>query len=125
VVKLPLNLHNAIFLFFAAPLAGESMPLPVAESFVAFPALLLPAFLLSQQCHKHSRPLGGHHGEQRRVSSKVKHPAPRMIPLVVTSILGGLAGAFLLIKTPRRLSCTFCRGSCLAPRYFLPAECAP
>jgi len=52
---------------------------------------------------------------------KLNIPRRVMIPLVLTSIAGGLAGAFLLIKTPRKLFCTCCPGSCSAPRCSLPS----
>jgi uncharacterized membrane protein YfcA len=96
-----LNLHTAIFLFFAGALGGAINAVAGGGSFVSFPALLftgvpaVPANATNTLALWVGTTLSG--GAYRE---KLKIPARVMIPLVITSVIGGLAGAFLLIKTP-------------------------
>jgi len=96
-----LNLHNAIFLFFAGALGGGINAVAGGGSFVAFPALLftgvppIPANATNTLAlWVGTTASGGAYPQKLNIARRV------MIPLVLTSILGGLAGAFLLIKTP-------------------------
>jgi uncharacterized membrane protein YfcA len=96
-----LNLHNAIFLFFAGALGGAINAVAGGGSFVSFPALLftgvppIPANATNTLAlWVGTTASGGAYPQKLNISRRV------MIPLVLTSILGGLAGAFLLIKTP-------------------------
>jgi len=96
-----LNLHNAIFLFFAGALGGAINAVAGGGSFVAFPALLftgvppIPANATNTLAlWVGTTASGGAYSQRLNLSRRV------MIPLVATSIVGGLAGAFLLIKTP-------------------------
>jgi uncharacterized membrane protein YfcA len=96
-----LNLHNAIFLFFAGALGGGINAVAGGGSFVAFPALLfigvppIPANATNTLAlWVGTTASSGAYPQKLNITRRV------MIPLVVTSILGGLAGAFLLIKTP-------------------------
>jgi uncharacterized membrane protein YfcA len=96
-----LNLHNAIFLFFAGALGGAINAVAGGGSFVSFPALLftgvppIPANATNTLAlWVGTTASGGAYPQKLNISWRV------MIPLVLTSILGGLAGAFLLIKTP-------------------------
>jgi uncharacterized membrane protein YfcA len=96
-----LNLHNAIFLFFAGVLGGAINAVAGGGSFVAFPALLFTGVPPVPANATNTLALwvgttasGGAYREKLNIPRRV------MIPLVVTSVIGGLAGAFLLIKTP-------------------------
>ena len=96
-----MNLHNAIFLFFAGALGGAINAVAGGGSFVAFPALLftgvppIPANATNTLAlWVGTTASGGAYSQKLNISRRV------MIPLVATSIVGGLAGAFLLIKTP-------------------------
>jgi uncharacterized membrane protein YfcA len=96
-----LNLHNAIFLFFAGALGGGINAVAGGGSFVAFPALLftgvppIPANATNTLAlWVGTTASSGAYPQKLNITRRV------MIPLVLTSILGGLAGAFLLIKTP-------------------------
>jgi uncharacterized membrane protein YfcA len=96
-----LNLHNAIFLFFAGALGGAINAVAGGGSFVSFPALLftgvppVPANATNTLAMwVGTTASGGAYREKLNIPRRV------MIPLVVTSVIGGLAGAFLLIKTP-------------------------
>ncbi len=96
-----MNLHNAIFLFFAGALGGAINAVAGGGSFVAFPALLftgvppIPANATNTLAlWAGTTASGGAYSQKLNISRRV------MIPLVATSIVGGLTGAFLLIKTP-------------------------
>jgi hypothetical protein len=96
-----LNLHTAIFLLFAGALGGAINAVAGGGSFVAFPALLFTGVSPVPANATNTLALwvgttasGGAYREKLNIARRV------MIPLVVTSVIGGLAGAFLLIKTP-------------------------
>jgi uncharacterized protein len=96
-----LNLHNAIFLFFAGALGGAINAVAGGGSFVAFPALMFTGVPPVSANATNTLALwvgvtasGGAYRNRLSISRRV------MIPLIVTSVIGGLAGAFLLIKTP-------------------------
>jgi uncharacterized membrane protein YfcA len=94
-------LHTAIFLFFAGVLGGAINAVAGGGSFVSFPALLFTGVPAIPANATNTLALwvgttasGGAYREKLNISRRV------MIPLVITSVIGGLAGAFLLIKTP-------------------------
>jgi uncharacterized membrane protein YfcA len=96
-----LNLHNAIFLFFAGALGGAINAVAGGGSFVAFPALMFTGVPPVSANATNTLALwvgvtasGGAYRNRLSISRRV------MVPLIVTSVIGGLAGAFLLIKTP-------------------------
>jgi len=96
-----LTLSQAIFLFFAGALGGTINAVAGGGSFIAFPALLFTGVPPVPANATNTLALwvgvtasGGAYRSRLNISRRV------MIPLVVTSILGGLAGAFLLINTP-------------------------
>src|SRR3979490_1590009 len=96
-----LNLHEAIFLFVAGAVGGAINAVAGGGSFVAFPALLFTGVPPVPANATNTLALwvgttasGGAYPQKLNIARRV------MIPLVITSILGGLAGAFLLIKTP-------------------------
>jgi uncharacterized protein len=96
-----LNLHQAIFLFFAGALGGAINAVAGGGSFVAFPALLFTGVDPVSANATNTLALwvgtsasGGAYRNRLDISRRV------MIPLIVTSVVGGLAGAILLIKTP-------------------------
>ena len=96
-----MNLHNAIFLFFAGALGGAINAVAGGGSFVAFPALMFTGVPPVSANATNTLALwvgvtasGGAYRNRLSISRRV------MVPLIVTSVIGGLAGAFLLIKTP-------------------------
>jgi uncharacterized membrane protein YfcA len=96
-----LNLHNAIFLFFAGALGGAINAVAGGGSFVAFPALLFTGVPPIPANATNTLALWvGTTASGGAYPQKLNIPRRVMIPLVLTSIIGGLAGAFLLIKTP-------------------------
>src|SRR2546428_946886 len=90
-----------IFLFFAGALGGGINAVAGGGSFVAFPALLFTGVPPIPANATNTLALWvGTTASGRAYSQKLNIARRVMIPLVLTSILGGLAGAFLLIKTP-------------------------
>jgi uncharacterized protein len=96
-----LDLHTAIFLFFAGVLGGALNAVAGGGSFVAFPALLftgvppVPANATNTVALWVGVTASG--GAYR---NRLNLPRRVMLPLIATSIAGGLIGAFLLLKTP-------------------------
>jgi uncharacterized membrane protein YfcA len=96
-----LTLQQAIFLFFAGAVGGAINAVAGGGSFVAFPALLftgvppVPANATNTLALWVGTTASG--GAYRQ---KLDIPRRVMIPLIVTSVIGGVAGAVLLIKTP-------------------------
>ena len=96
-----LNLPQAVFLFAAAALGGALNAVAGGGSFIAFPALLFTGVQPIPANATNTLALwvgtaasGGAYRQRLNVSRRV------MIPLIVTSLVGGLLGALLLIKTP-------------------------
>lgn len=96
-----MNLHQAIFLFFAGALGGAINAVAGGGSFVAFPALLFTGVAPVSANATNTLALwvgtsasGGAYKKRLDIARRV------MIPLILTSIVGGFAGAILLIKTP-------------------------
>jgi uncharacterized protein len=96
-----LSLEHVIFLFFAGALGGAINAVAGGGSFVAFPALLFTGVPPVPANATNTLALwvgttasGGAYRKQLNIPRRV------MIPLIVTSVIGGVAGAFLLIKTP-------------------------
>ena len=96
-----MTLSHAIFLFFAGALGGALNAVAGGGSFVTFPALLFTGVAPVSANASNTLALwigtaasGGAYRNRLNISRRV------MIPLIVTSIVGGFAGALLLIKTP-------------------------
>lgn len=99
----PLHLSQAIFLFFAAVIAGILNSIAGGGSFVSFPALLFAGLPGVQANATNTVALWP--GLAATVSTYLKRlrvPARLLVPFLVTSVAGGFAGALLLIKTPQR-----------------------
>src|ERR1700689_2670013 len=99
--KARLDARQAIFLFAAGALGGAINAVAGGGSFVAFPALMFTGVPPVSANATNTLALwvgvtasGGAYRNRLSISRRV------MIPLIVTSVIGGLAGAFLLIKTP-------------------------
>jgi len=96
-----LDLHTAIFLFVAGALGGALNSVAGGGSFVAFPALLFTGVPPIPANATNTVALwtgvvasGGAYRERLDSSRRV------LIPLLGSSVIGGLLGAFLLLKTP-------------------------
>jgi uncharacterized membrane protein YfcA len=96
-----LNLHNAIFLFLAGALGGAINAVAGGGSFVAFPALLFTGVPPVPANATNTLALwvgvsasGGAYRKHLNIARRV------MVPLILASLVGGLVGALLLIRTP-------------------------
>jgi uncharacterized protein len=96
-----MTLQTAIFLFVAGALGGALNAVAGGGSFIAFPALLfigvppIPANATNTiALWTAAAASGGAYRKRLDVARRV------MIPLFAASFVGGLAGAFLLLKTP-------------------------
>ncbi|MCU1298931.1 MAG: sulfite exporter TauE/SafE family protein [Acidobacteriaceae bacterium] len=96
-----MNLPQAIFLFGAGIIGGALNAVAGGGSFVAFPALLFLRVPPIQANATNTVALwtaaaasGGAYRKRLDVPRRV------FIPLLVTSFIGGLVGAYLLLKTP-------------------------
>jgi uncharacterized membrane protein YfcA len=96
-----LNLESAIFLFFAGVLGGALNSVAGGGSFIAFPALLfsgvppIPANATTTISLWTAAVASG--GAYR---SRLNLPRGILVPLLIACLVGGLAGAILLLKTP-------------------------
>lgn len=96
-----MTLETAIFLFVAGALGGALNSVAGGGSFIAFPALLftgvppIPANATNTIALWTAAAASG--GAYRK---RLDIPRRVMVPLLVASLVGGLVGAFLLLKTP-------------------------
>ena len=96
-----MNLHTAIFLFFAGALGGAINAVAGGGSFVAFPALLFTGVPAVPANATNTLALWvGTTASGGAYRMRLNIPRRVMVPLILTSVMGGLAGAILLIKTP-------------------------
>jgi uncharacterized membrane protein YfcA len=98
-----LQLKQAIFLFFAGVIAGTLNAVAGGGSFISFPMLLFTGVPAVQANASNTVALWP--GLASSVVSYSRHlhvPRRLLLPLLAASILGGIAGAALLVKTPQR-----------------------
>jgi uncharacterized membrane protein YfcA len=93
--------HTILLLFFAGALGGALNAVAGGGSFIAFPALMFAgvAPIAANATNTVALWVGvtastGAYRKHLDISRRV------MIPLAVTSVIGGIAGAFLLLHTP-------------------------
>jgi uncharacterized membrane protein YfcA len=103
VVHLGLHLSQAIFLFFAAVISGTLNAVAGGGSFVSFPALLITGMPAVQANATNTVALWPGLAASAAAYVKRLNVARRLlIPLLLSSVVGGLFGALLLLKTPQR-----------------------
>ena len=96
-----MGIHHAILLFFAGGFAGAVNAVAGGGSFVSFPTLLftgvppVPANATNTVALLVGTAASG--GAYRK---RLTTPRRVLIPFVIAGLLGGLGGAFLLVKTP-------------------------
>ena len=96
-----MNLQTAIFLFFAGALGGGINAVAGGGSFIAFPALLVTGVPAIPANATNTLSLWvGTTASGNAYPQKLNLPLRILIPLVMMSLVGGLAGAILLIRTP-------------------------
>jgi uncharacterized protein len=97
-----LHLSQAIFLFFAAIIGGTLNAVAGGGTFVTFPALLLTGVPAVQANATNTVALWpGLAASTGAYLKRLNVPPRLLIPLLLTSVVGGLVGAMLLIKTPQ------------------------
>ena len=97
-----MHLSDAILLFFAAAIAGTLNAVAGGGSFVSFPALLftrVPAVAANATNTVALWP--GLAASTAAYLKRLSAPTRVLLPLLVTSVAGGWAGALLLLRTPQ------------------------
>jgi uncharacterized membrane protein YfcA len=96
-----LILHQGIFLFFAGILGGALNAVAGGGSFISFPALLFTSVPPIPANATNTLALwAGVTASGGAYRNRLDVPRRVMVPLIATSLLGGVAGAALLLKTP-------------------------
>ena len=97
-----MHLTEAIFLFFAAGIAGTLNAVAGGGSFISFPALLFLRVPPVQANATNTVALWpGLAASSVAYLKRLNVPARLLVPLLATSVAGGWAGALLLLKTPQ------------------------
>jgi uncharacterized protein len=97
-----LHLSQAIFLFFIAVISGVLNAVAGGGSFISFPALLgigVPAVQANATNTVALWP--GLAASAGAYLKRLNLPRRFLVPLLLTSVVGGWAGALLLLKTPQ------------------------
>ena len=98
-----MHLKQAIILFFAGVIAGVLNAVAGGGSFISFPLMLFTGVPPVEANASNTVALWP--GLATSVASYWRHlnvPRRLLVPLVATSVVGGFAGALLLVKTPQR-----------------------
>ena len=102
MVRMGLHFGQAIFLLLAAGIAGALNALAGGGSFVSFPALLFLRIPPVEANATNTVALWpGLAASTVAYIKRLNAPLRVLVPLLVTSVAGGWAGALLLIKTPQ------------------------
>ena len=97
-----LHFRQFVFLFFAAYVAGTLNALAGGGSFLSFPALLFLGVPPVQANATNTVALWpGLAASTLAYLKRLNVPVRLLVPLLVTSVAGGWAGALLLLKTPQ------------------------
>src|ERR1700720_454615 len=97
-----LHFSGAVLLFLAAGIAGTLNALAGGGSFISFPALLFTGVPAVEANATNTVALWpGLAASTLAYLKRLAVPRRLLIPLLVTSVAGGWAGALLLLKTPQ------------------------
>src|SRR5271157_3114750 len=103
-VALRLHLTQAIFLFLAAIIAGTLNAVAGGGTFISFPALLTTGMPAVEANATNTVALWpGLAASTGAYVKRLNVPRRLLIPLLLTSVVGGLAGSLLLLKTPQHV----------------------
>src|SRR6202046_624510 len=98
-----LHFSQAVFLFFAAMIAGSLNALAGGGSFISFPALMFTGVPPVQANATNTVAIWpGLAASTLAYLRRLDLPKRLLIPLLLTSVVGGWVGAVLLLKTPQR-----------------------
>ncbi len=96
-----MNIETSVFLFVAAVLGGALNSVAGGGSFIAFPALLFTGVPPIPANATNTIGLwSGAAASGGAYRSRLDVPRRVMVPLLAASLIGGLIGAYLLLKTP-------------------------
>ncbi|MGA7218981.1 MAG: sulfite exporter TauE/SafE family protein [Candidatus Sulfotelmatobacter sp.] len=99
---MPFHPGQVLFLFLAAMIAGTLNALAGGGSFISFPALLFVGIPPVEANATNTVALWpGLAASTVAYLKRLNAPARLLVPLLVTSVAGGWAGAVLLLKTPQ------------------------
>ncbi len=99
-----LHLKQAIILFCAGVIAGTLNAVAGGGSFVSFPLMMFTGVPPVEANASNTVALWpGLASSVAAYSRRLRVPRRLLVPLLITSILGGLAGALLLVKTPQHM----------------------
>jgi len=103
-VSLQLHLTQAIFLFLAAIIAGTLNAVAGGGTFISFPALLTTGMPAVEANATNTVALWpGLAASTGAYLKRLNVPRRLLVPLLLTSVAGGLAGSLLLLKTPQHV----------------------
>jgi len=103
-VALRLHLGQAIFLFLAAVIGGTLNAVAGGGTFLTFPALLSTGVPAVEANATNTVALWpGLAASTGAYLKRLSVPRRLLIPLLLTSVVGGLAGSLLLLKTPQHV----------------------
>ena len=99
-----MHVSQAIFLFFAAVIAGTLNAVAGGGTFVSFPAMLATGIPPVEANATNTVALWpGLAASTGAYLKRLNAPPRLLVPLLLTSVIGGLAGSLLLLKTPQRV----------------------
>jgi uncharacterized protein len=102
LINRSLDLSHAILLFFAAAIAGTLNAVAGGGSFVSFPVLLFTGVPAVEANATNTVALWpGLAASTVAYLKRLNVPLRLLLPLLVTSLAGGWAGALLLLRTPQ------------------------
>lgn len=103
-MALRLHLSQAIFLFFAAIIAGTLNAVAGGGTFISFPALLSTGMPAVEANATNTVALWpGLAASTGAYLKRLSVPQRLLVPLLLTSAAGGLFGSLLLLKTPQHV----------------------
>ena len=103
-IALRLHFNQAIFLFFAATIAGTLNAVAGGGTFISFPALLATGMPAVEANATNTVALWpGLVASTGAYLKRLDVPRRLLVPMVATSVVGGLAGSLLLLKTPQQV----------------------
>jgi uncharacterized membrane protein YfcA len=103
-VALRSHLAQAVFLFFAAGIAGTLNAVAGGGTFISFPALMATGIPAVQANATNTVALWpGLAASTGAYLKRLDVPRRLLVPLLLTSVVGGLAGSLLLLKTPQQI----------------------